>query len=422
MRSDAIFSLLMRAANIAAALGLGILTARLLGPAGKGVYALPMVQAGLVGTAFVGLSSATTYALLNQHAGRSIVRTATLAAVIFTIGGGLAIAVVALATRAYWAAPAAIASLPALAAANVVTGYVTGIKRIRYASTILTATTACTLALMALGFYFVARSAWVAIGVWIAASTLVAIVAYAAMLWHARKLEPGVRVDMRGYLRLATKVGATSLVTLLNYRADLYIVAVLLSPAALGIYTVAVSAAESLLLPTQVCALVASPHIGSLDKPLAANLAARCVRNNLLIAIVACAALFVLAPLLVNLLYGPSFAPVVTPMRILLLGVVALSLGSPVSSYYTLRLGKPEIPLVLAGASAAVCIVTTIVLIPHLGLIGAAIGSTVAYVAGQGLGLGYFARLTGLRWNAMLVPTPADLRVYYDFARRPRAA
>lgn len=421
MRSDAIYTLALRAANMAAALLLGILTARLLGPAGKGLYALPMVQAGLVGTAFVGLSSATAYALLNQRAGRGAVRTATLAAIGFVVAGALVIGAIALVTHTLWPAPAAIASLPGLAAASVVTGYVTGIKRIRYATTITVATTVGTLLLMAAGLFALGRTPGIAIAVWLVATTVAGAVAYAAMLLHACGLEESRHVPLRGFLGLSLKAGATGLVTLLNYRADLYIVAVLLPPAALGLYTVAVSAAESLLVPTQVSSLVASPHIGGLENDQAARLAARCVRNNLLIALVVCALLFVLAPLLVGTFYGRAFLPLVSPLRILLVGVVALSLGSPVSSYYTLKLGKPEVPLVLAAISATICIVTTVLLIPRLGLDGAAIGSTVAYILGQGAGLAYFGKLTGLRWNAMLVPTRDDLRLYYDFARRAGA-
>ncbi|HTU80838.1 MAG TPA: polysaccharide biosynthesis C-terminal domain-containing protein [Candidatus Acidoferrales bacterium] len=416
--SDGVFTFVLRVVNIVAALGLGILTARLLGPAGKGVYALPMVQAGLISTFFTGLASSTAFYLLNRNAGRRIVGIASLSALLLVVGGSVAVAIVALISRTPWAGIAAIVSLPAVAATNLVTGYVTGIKRIRFATTLTFATTLATFALMAVGLFLVARSAWVAIVVWIVATTLVAIVAYAVMLVHARSLDAGEPVPFRGFLNMTAKVGATNFVSLLNYRADLYIVAVLLPPAALGLYTVAVSAAESLLVPTQVAALVTSPHIGGLERSRAAALAARCVRNNMLASTVVCAALFAIAPWIVGLLYGQAFLPLVPALRILLLGVVALSLGSPISSYYTLKLGKPEIPLVLAGLSAAICISVTVLLVPHLGLSGAAIGSTVAYIGGQGLGIAYFGRMTGLRWTTVLIPTLDDLRLYYDFARR----
>ncbi len=420
--SDGIFTFALRIANVLAALILGVLTARLLGPAGKGVYALPMVQAGLLSTGFAGLMSATSYFMLNERSGRRIVATASYAALGFIAVAALGVLALAAIGHSLWAAPAAIASLPAVAAVNVVTGYVVGIRRVRYATTVALATTLATLSFMGAGLFLVARSPFVAIAAWIASTSLVAFAAYAAMLVHSRRLERGQPVPVRRFWHMALKIAATGFVSLLNYRADLYIVAVLLPPAELGLYTVAVSGAESLLVPTQVAALVSSPHIGSLQPAAAAQLAARCVRNNLLAALAVCVGLFALAPFLVGLLYGAAFVPLVPSLRILLAGVVALSLGSPISNYYTLKLGKPEIPLVLAGVSAAICIAVTLVLVPHAGIEGAAIGSTVAYVVGQGLGLGYFARRTGVRWSQMLVPRLDDVAVYYHYARSFRRA
>ena len=419
--ADGVYTFALRIVNIAVALALGVLTARLLGPAGKGIYALPMVEAGLVSTGFAGLSSATSYYLLNASAGRRIVATATKASLLFVAAGAIAVIAIAWIGRAPWAALPAVVSLPAVAGVNLVTGYVVGIKRVRYATTLTVAGTVVTFACMAVALLAFSRTPWAAIAAWLASTTLVAVVAYAAVLIHARTLARGHRVPLGTYLKMALKVGATSLVSLLNYRADLYIVAVVLPPIDLGLYTVAISAAESLLVPTQVAALVTSPHIGGLESHAAARLAARCVRNNMLAALCLCVALFVAAPFLVKLLYGAAFLPLVPALRVLLIGVVALSLGSPVSNYYTLKLGKPEIPLVLAAASAAICIAGCIVMVPHLHIVGAALASTVAYIAGQGLGLGYFAYKTGISPATMLIPKLEDFAIYYRYARGVRS-
>lgn len=415
---DGLFTLVMRGVNIVFAVALGVLTARLLGPTGKGLYAMPGVQAALVATAFTGLSSATSYFLLNRRPGRHILAPAIISGALLIVVSAIVIVILALIGQAMWAAPAAIASLPASAMSCIVAGYVAGIKRIRWASTLTVATTGGMFALMAVGLLLVARSAWVAIVVWIVSTTIVAAIGLIAVLLHARKLPAGTPVAFREYFGMLLKVGATSLVTLLNYRADVYIVAILLPPFDLGLYTVAVSGAEGLLVPTQIAAQVTAPHIGSLEKTSAARLTARCVRNNLLIACIICALIFALAPMLVHLLYGAAFAPLVPALRILLVGVLVLSLASPISSYYTLKLGKPEIPLVLAGASAAICIASALVLVPRFGIDGAAAASTIAYLIGQGLGIAYFSHRAGVPARALLLPTGEDLRLYRDFAVR----
>lgn len=416
---DGLYTFVMRVVNVVAAMALGVLTARILGIAGKGVYALPMVQAGLVATAFAGLSSSTTYFLLNGFNCRRVVSMALTTGTLFTAAGAIAIVAIALFGHTPWTILPAAASLPSTAIACIVTGYVIGVKRVRYATTLAVATTIATFVMMLAGLFLVGRTPSVAIFVWVAASSAVALVALIATVVHARRFDSGDKpVTLAAYLKLTMKVGAMNLVSLLNYSADLYIVALLGTPVQLGLYTVGVSASESLLVPTQVAALVTSPHIGSLEPEAAGRLAARCVRNNLLIAVCTCAILFLLAPTLVSLLYGPSFLPVVPALRILLIGVIALSLASPIATYFTLKLAKPEVPLVLSGLSALLCIVISVALFPHFGIVGAAVGSSAAYIIGQGVGLVYFSRTNAIPMRDMLVPTIADLTIYLDFLTR----
>ncbi len=254
-----------------------------------------------------------------------------------------------------------------------------------------------------------------AIAAWLASLIVVAAVAWLAMLVHAHTLQPSGSIRLRDYCRIAIKVGATSAVSLLNYRGDLYIVAIMLPPAALGLYSVATSAPQALLLPTQVAALVTAPHIATLERGPAARLAARCVRNNLLVAVALCAALYVAAPFAVNLFYGPAFLPMVSSLRILLLGVVALACASPISTYYTLKLAKPEVSLILASIAAAICIGGSVILVPSSGIVGAAWASSAGYVVGQILAFWYFARTTKIGLRAMTLPTLGDLRLYGAF-------
>lgn len=418
MLYDGLYTFVLRILNVAFAAGLGILTARLLGPAGKGIYALPSIEAGLVVSAFSGLGSGLSYFLLNRRPGGAILKPALIAALLFCVAGAVAIVPIALLAGQPWAAIPAMISLPASAAINLASGYAIGIKRVRFASTINLALTLVTLLFMATGLLLVARDARVAIAVWIAASTLVGVAALTGVVWHARGQEGTDRVSLPEYMRFSVKVGLVNLVSLLNYRADMYIVAFLTSAASLGMYTVAVSAAESLLVPTQVAALVTSPHIGSLERSQAARLTARCVRNNMLVAFLVCGALFVLAAPVVRLLYGTAFAPCVPVLQILLVGVFAMSLGSPMSSYFTLKLGRPEVALWLAGISAAFCIAISVALVPSLGMIGAAVGSTVAYITGQSAATWYFARSTGIAVAEILVPTRTDLAIYRSFAAK----
>ena len=418
MMYDGLYTFAIRIFNMLCAAGLGILTARLLGPAGKGLYALPAIEAGLVVTGFGGLSSALSYFLLNRRPGRRVLVPAFITAALYVLAAAVALIPIALLSGHRWTLLPALLFLPAAATINLAMGYTLGIKRVRYLTSLNFAVTVVTILIMSAGLLLVGRLPSIAIVCWLLANWIVASCAIAVVLWHARQLEGKETVAIADFARFGLKVGLVNLVSLLNYRADLYIVALYATTTELGMYTVAIAAAESLLVPTQVAALVTSPHIGSLDRESAARLATRCVRNNLLIAIIVCGLLFVVAGPIVHVLYGSAFLPIIPALRILLLGVLALSLGSPMAAYFTLKLGRPEIPLRLAGLSAAVCIALAVILLPRLGLVGAALASSIAYTVGQFAAFWYFMRTTRATLAALLVPTRADMTLYYGFLMR----
>lgn len=414
---DGLYTFVLRILNIVCAVALGIVVARLLGPSGKGIYSLPRVEGNLIAAAFTGLNGGTSYYLLNFARTRGVLRSAFTATFIYVVAGALLLLPVAFSSGQSWTYLPALLSLPGSAAINLACGYTIGIKRVRFSSTINVALTVVMLALTAPGLLFIGRSAGVAIALWLVSMNAVGAFGLIAVLLHARKLPPGEPVPLWSYLRFSMKVTGVNLVSLLNYRADLYIVALMSSAAALGIYTIAVSAAESLLVPTQVAALVTSPHIGSYETGAAARLAARCVRNNLLVAVVVCGLLLVVARPLVHLLYGDAFLPAVAAIQILLIGVFAMSLGSPMATFFTLKVGKPEVPMGLAAASAAICIGASVALMPSMGIYGAATGSSLAYVFGQAGATWWFCRSTKISLREIFVPTQQDFASYMGFVR-----
>lgn len=409
--SDGLFTFATRIGSMILAATLGILTARVLGTHGRGLYVTPMVDANIVSAAFTGLSSATSFFLLRRNAGRAVVRLALGAGLLFVLVGAGVAALLAFVGHTPWAAPFAMLSLAGPASLMIASGYAVGTHRVRTNAQLGWVNTGVTLLVMIVVFTLGLRNAHGAIMGWLIATNLTAACVVTWVLLDSRRLPAG-QAPFGEFLRYAGRSGLVGLVTLLNYRADVYIVAMLGTPAMLGMYTLAVSAAETLLATTQVTAMVTAPHVGSLADRAAADLAARSVRHNVLIASVCCAALAIIAPFAVGLLYGPNFLPAVPSLRILLIGVFALSLGGPMSSYFTIRLGRPEVPLVLASSSALICIVASFALIPRLGLIGAALASTVAYVVGQSAAVIWFASVARVEVRNVIIPRRSDFNAY----------
>ncbi|MBV8246775.1 MAG: hypothetical protein JOZ38_12685, partial [Candidatus Eremiobacteraeota bacterium] len=171
---DGVQTLVVRIANIVFALALSIVTARLLGPVQRGVYALPTIDAAFTISVYSGLVTATSYFMLNRRAGAGVLRPAMITAAIFVVGGLVPVFALAALGHDLWAAiPAAIA-LPFNAMTNVAVGYAYGTKRVRYGNLVQLATTVVTLAAMVAGLFFVARTAGVAIAAWLIGMAVVA--------------------------------------------------------------------------------------------------------------------------------------------------------------------------------------------------------------------------------------------------------
>ena len=401
----------IRASNIALAAVLAILVARTLGPAGRGIYSLPAILAAFVTSLYSGLSAATSFYLLRESKGRGALRAAFSTAAAFVVFGIISVVALAFVTRQPWAALPAALVLPSSAITMIAIGYCYGINRVPLGNYLNLFTTSTILVLVAGGFFLFQRTASIAITAWIIGQTIVAIVALVLMLFHSRRLEGG-SVPLTAFASYAAKVGFVNLVTLLNYRADVYIVATLTSVAALGLYTVAVSGAETLLVLTQVLAAVTLPRIGSMRPNDAAVFTARCVRLSFAASLVLGFAALLLAAPAVRLFFGPAFLGSVPSLQILVAGVVALSIGGLLSNFFTLTLGKPQVPLLVAAISAVTCIGLSIALVPGIGIAGAAIATSSAYVVGQAVAIALFCRGSGIALSHVLFPSSGDIASY----------
>jgi O-antigen/teichoic acid export membrane protein len=415
--ADASVTIVLRVANLLVTLALSIATARFLGAAGRGALITPMIDAGLVTTFFAGLASATAFFLLNENAGRGAIRGALIAALPFVAMGELVVLSMGILGRHLWATPFAAVALPCSALSLIAIGLANGTKRVQLAGAIGVAGSIVLLVMTVLGFAVAGSTPTVALWAWMLAQLCVAALSISVLIRIGDPLDQ-TAVDPRCVAGFAAKIGAVNVVTLLNYRADVYIVAFFTTPAVLGMYTLAVAGAEAALTATTAIATATAPHIGSLPPDRSRLLTARAARNTIFIAALSCALLAAIAPLLVRLLFGSSFVPLTGALRVLLIGIVATSANSVFASYFTLRSGRPGVALGIAAGSAAICIMLSIALVPRIGMIGAASATAVSYVLSALAFAMMFRRDSGVSLRQLLCPTVDDMRAYRDVAAR----
>jgi len=230
-----------------------------------------------------------------------------------------------------------------------------------------------------------------------------------------------VRAASGRYLAFGMKSLASNVLTFLNYRADLLLVNLFLLPMAAGIYVVAVQIAEKLWLLSQAVAIVALPRMARVQSDARAGNAMTvqaCQWTTVLTMLAACA-ITGAAPWLVPLLFGSNYADAAAPLIWMMPGIVALAGGRILANAITAA-GKPHLNAITAVATLVVNVVLNVVLIPVLGLRGAALATTLAYLCDTAIKSVMYGSISGDRWWRPFIISPAEISARLK-ATRPRS-
>ncbi len=222
---------------------------------------------------------------------------------------------------------------------------------------------------------------------WRVASAIATVTATAAvvqcgavlMALHRRRL---LARPTRVAVRQIISYGWRNLVGLgawwISYKLDQLVLSIAVTSRLLGLYSVAASFGEIIVPVASSAGIVMLARVSGGGRDEVRASLSYAIASCLLVAGVIAGVFFVTAPWLVPLLFGHKFAGCIPSMRILLPGALALATSSVLSG--TLRgLGRPLVPAVAEGVGAACTGILLLLLVPSLGIRGAAIASTVSY-------------------------------------------
>jgi len=202
-------------------------------------------------------------------------------------------------------------------------------------------------------------------------------------------------------------IGVTNVVSLLNYRASLFLVEHFHGLNAVGTYSIAVTVAELLWLLSSSVTVSAYARIGHPDRTVAAAMTVQAVRINVLATLVAAPVLMALAWWGVPSVMGPAYAASLMPLAALLPGVAAYAAASSLSAFYTNHLGRPALSGGIAATSLAISFGLGCVLVPRYGATGAGVASSLGYVLAIMAAYGVFLKHAQLPLSALWRGVPA---------------
>ncbi|HEX6655541.1 MAG TPA: polysaccharide biosynthesis C-terminal domain-containing protein [Candidatus Limnocylindria bacterium] len=410
--------------------------ARLLGPAGRGQYSLLLLlPSTLFALGQLGLPSALTFF---AGGGRSVASLTTAAA-----GAGATLALV-LVVASLVALPAlqpvffasaplrllqvATLALPIQLATSFFGSILWGRQLVRpYIRVLAGQSLGWLLAVIVLvgvaGFDVAGALAAYLLVTGLAAAAVVVLVLRERARTVADRESAPAPVRIGALLGYGLRLYPAGVTTFLSYRADLFLLSALRGDAAaIGLYALAVSLAEITFQVPDSVATLFYPRVAGSEREEADRLAPSIARFTLLVTVLATLLLIPLAWLAVRVVL-PGFDGSLLPFLLLLPGTVALGLSKVLSGYIS-GLGRPEPVGLIAMAALGVNLVVNLLLIPPLGIIGAALASMISYSSHALMTIGLASRLSGARPLAFVTPGREELRILVDrlSSLRPRSA
>jgi O-antigen/teichoic acid export membrane protein len=390
-------TLLFRGLSTPIALLLVVIQSRFLAPSGRGTFVLVVLSVTILSRLLGQLGIAVTNRMRDRELElRSLLHRAFALAVLLGLAGGGLIVAWSAATDGVGAQLGLIAA--AALVPNVVwqtvSGVLLGLARVRLWNYVQALSPILTLVGMLVLVVALDGGVRAAVAAWTGAHLLTATFALAATrdLWHPPGVPPLLDEHARTLARLALVMGAVQVVNLISYRAELFVLERYDGLDAVGIYSIAMQAAEALwLIAAAVATAVTAPAVHETEAG-----AVRLIRNAALRGLAytagAGAVVGIAAPFLIPLLFGDDFSDASRPLALLLPGVVLYGPVTVLVVYLSVRHGRPRLSLAVSLVAMVVTIGAAFALIPRYGGEGAAIASAVGYAAGAALAWVFFTR------------------------------
>nr|WP_272889410.1 oligosaccharide flippase family protein [Stutzerimonas stutzeri] len=238
----------------------------------------------------------------------------------------------------------------------------------------------------------------------------IALVAVAGWYWLGRFHGLRLRWDAsshRELLRYSSKSHPDVLFQQVLLRSDYLFIGAFIGSEALGYYAMATAAAELLLIVPEA---VTTPLMKRLLRQGEGikQLTPFALRVTATVMLVACTGMALLGQWLIVSLFGVNYAPAYPALLALLPGLFGLCYAS-ILRLDLLGKNRPGSVSLIMGAGAALNVLLNLLLIPPLGIVGAGLASSVAYLAVSLAMLLFYCRISQVPLIHTLFILPSDI-------------
>lgn len=421
--SDVTMTFAVKTITLVIGVATGIILARALGPSGRGAYALIATFPGLV-LAFVhlGIAQANVYYLRKTEVKvePAVIRANTLLLTVIVSAVTLAVLWVIkpllfstvlkeLDPKFYFVI---LAIMPFFILETFANSLLVAYERFRLINSIgfllrIFDTVAIVVVLLALHM-----------GLWGAAIVLLGINVTSALLntYFAFRGGPFARPDLgiiARSLRFGIKSHVQTLTGFLHYKIDIFLLALFLTTTEVGYYSIAVGLVSLIFFIPESVGTVLFPRLAGLRDDDANEFTAKVCRNTLFVTALPALGILVFGRVAIRLMYGAEYLPAIAALYFLIPGIIAMCIYKVLSRNFTSR-NKQQVTIIAGVLGLVVNVALNVILIPALGITGAALATTISYSITSLLLLFSFLKTSRYRLIDTVLINRCDFAQLYD--------
>jgi O-antigen/teichoic acid export membrane protein len=197
----------------------------------------------------------------------------------------------------------------------------------------------------------------------------------------------------------------------LSYRVDILIISYFLPAASVGFYVAAVTIAEIIWKVPDAIGTVLLPKVAKMGADSARELTPAVSRIAFLLVSLMAIFLVLFSQKIIVLFFGKEFQPSNIALLILLPGMISLTVWKIIATDLIAE-GYPAEYSLTAMVSLIATIVLNLLLVPKYGIGGAAFAATVAYMSATIAIICIYTQFTKISFIKLFVPSSTDLSIY----------
>jgi len=421
---DVFFTFATEAFSVVGNFLIGIMLARILTPAERGILVLVMTLPLMVASfATLGLPQANIYLLgrkkhdAKRVLGNSLTMAVAVGLVLVVVfqaikGSILHTAFKGLPPEYWW-------QLMVLVPTSLVDAMMLSILRARQRFDLFNVRRLLVPVLLLAGFgigFVMGGRLSVAVGVYAVVTVLMAVLSLALA---GREVPLSLAFDRQltgESLQFGLKSYVQNMVGVLNYRLDVYLLAFFLVPDQVAFYGVATSVVEVAWYVPNSVGMVLFPRLSSAPEEDVHQITAKVCRNTLGLTGIIIGGLLVAGWILIPLAYGTVYKAAIPPLLILLPGVLSMAVYKVLTRSFTSQ-DRQQVSILASVLALVFNVGLDWMLIPRWGIAGAATASTVGYTMAGLVLLLSFLRESEVSWQEVLLPRLDELRGHWEWGK-----